>query len=71
MSQENVEAVRGLLAHWATRFALLRSRRRDDELLFGGASGSPFWPHRVTRRADEAWGTAGLLDAYLGGAAAG
>jgi hypothetical protein len=25
MSQENVEAVRGLLAHWATRFALLLS----------------------------------------------
>ena len=48
-------ALRALLAA-----ELLRSGRRDDELLFGRASGSPFRPQLITRRADEAWGTAGL-----------
>jgi hypothetical protein len=60
-----------VLAHWATRFALLlsllacgalrallaaellRSGRRDDELLFGGASGSPFWLERRAAEAEE------------------
>ena len=40
MSQENGEAVRGLLAHWATRFALLLSL-----LAFGALA-----PGRLRRR---------------------
>ena len=39
---------------------LLRSRRRDDDLVFGVSAASPFDPHKLQRRADAAWKQAGL-----------
>jgi integrase len=39
---------------------LMRTGRRDDELLFGSTPDSPFSPSRVTARADKAWKTAEL-----------
>ena len=48
-------ALRSLLAA-----ELLRSGRRDDELLFGCGPGLPFQPSHLTRHADSAWQAAGL-----------
>jgi integrase len=39
---------------------LMRSGRRDDELLFGVSAQAPFSPQAVQRRADAAWKAAGL-----------
>lgn len=39
---------------------LMRTGRRDDELLFGSTAESPFSPTRVTARADKAWKAAKL-----------
>jgi integrase len=39
---------------------LMRTGRRDDELLFGPTGVSPFSPTRVTERADKAWEKAKL-----------
>ena len=47
-------ALRSLLAA-----ELLRSGRRDDELLFGASPSQPFQPSHLTRRADSAWQAAG------------
>ena len=48
-------ALRSLLAA-----ALLRSGRRDDELLFGIGPGQPFRPTPLRKRANAAWEAAGL-----------
>jgi integrase len=39
---------------------LLRTGRRDDELLLGATPNSPFSPQALQRRADAAWKSAGL-----------
>ena len=50
----------GLPPGFLLREHLMRTGRRDDELLFGPTGLSPFSPTRVTARADQAWKAAKL-----------